>query len=176
MPLALPRRGPAPSFEALAGSITRDVHSRSLLDELIRLELVAWHEGSDRVEVRREAFAPRDDLVRMLGYLGANVGDHLKSAVHNVLGGQPPQFEQAMFADGLSAESLSAVRQLVVAQWQTMARFLIPELQRRVDADITPEGQPARPGHVRIGLYLHADDGLHAAAGALPTTKAHDEQ
>lgn len=31
-PLPLPRQGAAPSFEALAQSVTRDVHPRSLLD------------------------------------------------------------------------------------------------------------------------------------------------
>ena len=36
-PLPLPRQGPAPSFEALVQAVTRDVHPRSLLDELCRL-------------------------------------------------------------------------------------------------------------------------------------------
>src|SRR5262245_57257724 len=35
-PRVLKRQGRAPSFESLAQSITRDVHPRSLLDELVR--------------------------------------------------------------------------------------------------------------------------------------------
>ena len=34
----LPRVGPAPSFEALAHEVTRDVHPRALLEELLRLK------------------------------------------------------------------------------------------------------------------------------------------
>ena len=40
-PRHLPRQGAAPSFESLAQSVTRDVHPRSLLDELLRLGLAA---------------------------------------------------------------------------------------------------------------------------------------
>ena len=38
-PRALPRVGPAPSFESLAQEVTRDVHPRALLEELLRLKL-----------------------------------------------------------------------------------------------------------------------------------------
>ena len=38
-PRTLPRVGPAPSFESLAQEVTRDVHPRALLEELLRLKL-----------------------------------------------------------------------------------------------------------------------------------------
>src|ERR1039457_6239252 len=44
-PRMLNRLGPAPSFEALAQTVTRDVHPRSMLDELIRLDLVSYDES-----------------------------------------------------------------------------------------------------------------------------------
>lgn len=85
-PLELPRVGPAPSFDTLAQSVTRDVHARSLLEALIQLKLVAWDEASDTVRLAAQAFVPRDQWTQMMGFLGDNVGDHLRAAVTNVLG------------------------------------------------------------------------------------------
>jgi len=55
----LVRQGPAPSFESLAQCITRDVHPRSLLDELLRLGMAAHDTELDTVSLLREAFVPR---------------------------------------------------------------------------------------------------------------------
>ncbi|HEX7441148.1 MAG TPA: DUF6502 family protein, partial [Caldimonas sp.] len=50
-PKLLPRQGPAPSFESLAQSVTRDVHPRSLLEELSRLGLARLDPLGDLVEL-----------------------------------------------------------------------------------------------------------------------------
>lgn len=160
-PLALPRHGPAPSFEALAHEVTRDVHPRSLLDELVRLGLVLWDEVADTVTLQRETFVAKGDLARQLGYLGHNVGDHLRAAVDNVLGGnQRLHFEQAIFADGLSAESMEAVRPAVHAQWQALLQALVPALEARVEADAALE--PTPQGRLRVGLYTYNEGGAAA--------------
>ena len=77
---SLPRQATGLSFEKLAQEITRDVHPRSLLGELCRLGLARHDEASDTVELVVDAFVPRGDRARMLGFLGANVGDHLEAA------------------------------------------------------------------------------------------------
>lgn len=149
----LKRQGPAPSFEALAQSVTRDVHPRSLLDELCRLGLASIDESADTVRLLRESFVPGHDQARMLDFLGSNVGDHLATAVTNVLGKEASQLEQAIFADELSEESLAETRMLVAAQWKTMLGALVPRLQALIDAD----RDAGRPAHrrIRIGLYSH---------------------
>lgn len=153
-PRALPRQGPAPSFESLAQEITRDVHPRSLLDELLRLELATLDTAADTVHPSRHA-VPRGDAVRMLGFLGDNVGDHLRAAVANVLAGGGAHFEQAVFADGLSDATLDWVRQRVRAQWQALLAALVPELERRLEADAgVPGGRPL-PRRLRVGLYSY---------------------
>lgn len=153
-PLALPRHGPAPSFETLAQTITRDVHPRSLLDELCRLGLATWDEAADTVALVRETFVARSDTARQFGFLGDNVGDHLRAAVDNVLGGDDRlHFEQAVFADGLTAESIASVRPAISAQWQALLRALVPALEARVEADATT--QPAPQGRLRVGLYTY---------------------
>jgi hypothetical protein len=154
LPRVLPRLGAEPSFETLAQAITRDVHPRSLLDELVRLGLARWDEATDQVRLARETFVASGDSARQLGFLGDNVGDHLRGAVDNVLGGNDRlHFEQALFADGLSLASMDSVRPAVRAQWQQLMATLVPALESRVQQD----AQQAEPpqGRLRVGLYTY---------------------
>ncbi len=165
-PLALPRQGPEPSFETLSQAVTRDVHPRSLLDELCRLGLANWDEASDRVTLAREAFVPRGDRVRMLGFLGDNVGDHLRAAVDNVLRDDRMHFEQAIFAGGLSAESIEAMRPAIRTQWQALLAALVPALESFVETD--GQRQPAPGARLRVGLYTYTEG--EPGSGAEPPT------
>ena len=160
-PLRLPRQGSVASFETLAQAVTRDVHPRSLLDELVRLGLADWDQAQDTVSLQRETFVATGDLARQFGFLGDNVGDHLRAAVENVLGGADTlHFEQAVFADGLSAASIESVRPTVQAQWQTLLGAIVPALETRVASDATQV--PAPQGRLRIGLYSYHEGGAAA--------------
>lgn len=155
-PRVLPRLGPAPSFETLAQGITRDVHPRSLLDELCRLGLARLDEATDTVALQGDAFVPSGDRVRMLGFLGDNVGDHLRAAVDNVLAtGRPPHLEQALFAEGLSAASLEALRPLLREQWAALRQAVVPELEARIESDARSGAGPL--ARVRLGLYAYQE-------------------
>jgi hypothetical protein len=154
-PIALSRNGRAPSFEALAREITRDVHPRSILDELLRLGLARIDPEADTVSLVREAFVPRGDRPSMLQCLADNVGDHTAAAVANVLGDGQPHFEQSLFADGLSPESVAAMRQQVAAQWQSLLRLWVPILEAQVRRDA---GKPDATRRVRLGLYSYDAD------------------
>jgi len=185
-PAALPRQGPAPSFESLAHEITRDVHPRSLLDELLRLGLAEHDLASDLVRLVRDGFVPQGDTARMLQVLGRNVGAHLAGAVDNVLhdggaGGGPRHFEQAIFAGGLGEASLAEFRRLVTDHWQATLRSLVPALEALIERDAAAAAQagdgPA-PAYqqVRLGLYTHAQPDAAPAApppspSAVPTEK-----
>ena len=150
-PLKLPRQGPAPSFESLAQSVTRDVHPRTLLDELCRLQLAAHDSASDSVQLLRDAFVPRGDWARMLAFLGDNVGDHFRAAVANVLLDGKQQIEQAIFADELSTESLAEARELMTQQWRTLLAQVAPQLEKMIQAD--RQAGRAQDQSLRIGLF-----------------------
>jgi Family of unknown function (DUF6502) len=152
-PRPLKRQGRAPSFEALAQSVTQDVHPRTLLDELCRLGLATVDEESDTVRLVRDSFVPSQDSGRMLSFLGANVGDHLAAAVSNVLAQRPPHLEQAIFADELSEQSTRAVRELVAARWKELLAGLVPSIQALIDADAKAGRRADR--RVRVGLYSY---------------------
>jgi len=157
-PKALPRSGPAPSFEAMATSVTRDVHPRRLFDELLRLGLVAHDRETDTVHLLEQAFVPRDDQVRMLGFLGDNVGDHLAAGVANVLGDERRHFEQALFADELSDASIETAKKLINAQWRALTAALVPELEELQRTDT--RARRAAQRRLRLGLYSY-DEPMH---------------
>ncbi len=150
-PLELPRQGNEPSFESLAASVTRDVHSRSLLDGLCRLGLAEQDAARDTVRLSARAFVPRDQWAQMVGFLGDNVGDHLRAAVTNVLGQGNEHFEQSVYADELSSQSLQMARRIVSDQWQRLMTEVVPQLEALMQADDLAK----RPQDqcLRLGLY-----------------------
>ncbi len=162
-PLRLPRLGPAPSFESLAQAVTRDMHPRSLLEEMRRLGYARQDEDDDHVALQTESAVPRGDRARMDQFLGANVGDHLSAAVANVLGDGRQHFEQALFADGLSEQSLQALRPVIAEQWRALTDVLVPMLERLIDADA--QAGVAQEQRVRIGLFSY-----QAPVDATPAT------
>lgn len=149
--LELPRLGPKPSFEALAQSVTRDVHPRSMLETLCRLKLVEWDTQSDTVRLVQNAFVPRDQWAQMVGYLGDNVGDHLRAAVTNVLGAGNEHFEQTLFADELSEHSLVQAKKIITDQWRLLLTQAGPQLQALMNDDAA-HGRPQNQS-LRLGLY-----------------------
>jgi Family of unknown function (DUF6502) len=162
-PRVLKRLGRVPSFEALARTITRDVHPRSLLDELVRLQMAVHDTEADTVALVRDAFVPRGDRVRMLEFLGENVGDHLCGAVENVLADGQRHFEQAVFADGLSQASVHEVWQHIGELWKGLLGALVPALEAKVDRD-RAQGDATR--RVRLGLYTFDQDTTAVDAAA----------
>ena len=154
-PCALKRKGSAPSFEALAQSITRDVHPRSLLEELVRLGLAHHDEDSDCVILGRSDFVPSGDSRQMLDFLSDNVGDHLAAAVANVVSDDRRHLEQAVFADELSAESVEALRPLIAAPWQALRDAMVPAITELIEADRLAGRKQDR--RVRIGLYTFTE-------------------
>jgi hypothetical protein len=147
----LPRQGAMPSFEAMAQSVTRDVHPRTLLEELCRLKLVRHDEPSDTVHLLRDAFVPRGDWDRMVAFLGSNVGDHLRAATANVLGDGGQHLEQAIFADELSDESLKAAQKLMAQHWRTLLADVAPQLESLIEGD--RQAGRLQDRSLRIGLF-----------------------
>jgi hypothetical protein len=174
-PRKLPRHGEAPSFEALAKSVTQDVHPRTLLDELCRLGMAELDDSGETVTLLKSAFVPDGDQQQMLGFLAANVGDHLAGAVSNVMGEAERQhFDQAVFADELSVASLPIIHDFVRKQWKTLLGEAVEMLEARIAAD-HEAGLEARQ-RVRIGLYCYdaqmADKTSAASKSKAPAAKA----
>jgi len=158
----------APSFDATPpAASTTDVYPRTLLDELLRLELVTLDPDTDRVQLRSDAFVPARQIEELLAFAGENVGDHLSAACANVAAGlraargaadadgRAPFVEQSLFADSLSAQSATAAGEHARAFWTSLLRAMAPELQRLEAAD-RAAGRAA-DHRVRIGLYCFTE-------------------
>ena len=168
-PSVLKRHGQAPSFEALAQSITRDVHPRSMLDELVRLGLVHYDEDLDRVSLTRNEFVPREDTQQMLDFLGDNVGDHLNAAVANVLQNGNRYHEQAVFADELSTESIKVLRPIVAEQWKALRDAMVPTIISLIESDrLAGRIQDQR---IRVGVFAF-DEGTRSTELQVETVAA----
>lgn len=157
-PLVLERKGGPGTFEALAASVSNDVHPRTVLQELVRLgvaELVAGEsEGADdRVSLCADAFVPTDGAAEMLQLLSDNVGDHLGAAVRNVLGSTPPMLEQSIYADTLRPQSVALMNELARKVWKGVFSEIVREATALSDRDASREDADQR---IRIGMYFYS--------------------
>ena len=153
-PRPLPRlasAGGPQSFEGLVSRVSKDIRSRPVLDEWLRLGVVLV-EPDDRVRLKTEAFVQEKGFDEKVFFLGQNIHDHLAASVHNVSGGTPPYLERSTFYEGLSHKSVAELAE--VAHEQGMRALLevnrrALELQQR-DAAHGPGGQ-----RMNFGLYFY---------------------
>lgn len=148
-PIRLPLRAETgPSFEALVRLVKADMRAATLLDELLRVGVIAV-EGQT-VCLLRTAYVsdlPEDRL----SFLGDNVGDHLQSAIHNLESGQP-FFERALYFDDLPAEVLENVR----AQLAIMGDGLLHQAHQQVSQMEKMPFSGARR-RMRFGVYYYEE-------------------
>ncbi|KMW59162.1 hypothetical protein AIOL_004143 [Candidatus Rhodobacter oscarellae] len=126
----LPKNGPAPSFEALAFEVRKDVHPRTMLDALQAAGTARVDAASGEVELLEKSYQPLSGSDDQLSYLAKNMADHMSSASENVQGQTPPHFERAVHYTGLTEAQVTELR-AVHAEAQ-MAVFL--DLSQRATA------------------------------------------
>jgi Family of unknown function (DUF6502) len=151
-PLRLPRSAPPgqASFASLAAAISKDVHARPLLDELLRIG--AAEEDGEHVRLRGRFNTPVRSWDSLVAIGGANVADHLSAVLVNLLSDPRPLFEHALFADGLTQASAQRASELAEAVWTKTAPELLNEVKALVDRD---EQASDNGWRMRIGLYSY---------------------
>lgn len=154
-PRVLDRVGETGSFEALALSVSNDVHPRTLLQELVRLGVVnqVGPEGNaDKLMLCTDAFVPKAGFDEMLRLFAANVGDHLSAAVHNIEGSGEPMLEQSVYADELTPKSAEALSVLSRQIWAKAFHEVVTEATKLYRRD---QGKPDANQRVRFGMYCY---------------------
>jgi Family of unknown function (DUF6502) len=145
------------TFEALAKSITQDVRPRTVLESMIRLDLVKIN-ADDKIELVSHELIPSRAVGKMLDLLRDNTRDHLNAAVSNTLGGQPAFLEQSIYANGLTVGSSEKIHQIIRKRWLTLTQGIVPTIQRAIDEDakvIDSAEQDAT--RMRVGLYFYSE-------------------
>ncbi len=148
----LPRSGEEGSFDALVRSLRRDVHPRSVLDELVAVGAVSLQEG-DRVRLEQDSFQPAAGSAAQLDYLAANAGDMLGAAVANAgAAGQAPYFERAAHFNRLAPAAVAELDALFRQQQMDLLRKIAARAQHL---------QQTAPGTCRFragGYFYHEDE------------------
>lgn len=156
-PMSLDRLGTERSFEGIVSSVSRDMHLRTVQDELVRQGLAKVH--GDQIQLTSAAYLPSQDDFALMGYLGANLGDHAAAAAENVLVAPKPgqHLERAVHYNRLSedsVETLDALSRRLLSEALTEINALAAELQQH-DQDL--EGAKRR---FRAGAFVYrADEG-----------------
>lgn len=159
-PRALPRAGPGRTFETLCRELSNDVHPRTVLDELLRLGLVALKD--DRVVVRVQSFVPSPRLDEMTALFSANAADHIAAAVSNLTSNEPPFLEQSIYADGLTKESVEVMHAAARQAWARAFQIVIARARERVDRDEASDGD----FRIRFGSYFFSEPAPSPTSGS----------
>lgn len=110
-PRALPRKSTrGSSFETLVQSVNRDVRPRTVLDELMRQDLVTESAGGF-LSLRPDAAVGPADSESKLVFFADNLGDHLSAAAANLDSADPPYFERAVFYNRLTPASADEIEE-----------------------------------------------------------------
>lgn len=145
-----PAQLPRAAFDDLARTVSTDIHPRSLLDELTRLDLVRTE--NDTVTLLAEAFVPGADQAALYTYLGNNLGDHAEAAVGNVLADGPaPHFERAVHYNRLSPDALAELDALARRLQQAALEQIAARAAELQDGD---GADTAAHGRFRCGAFI----------------------
>ncbi len=150
-PITLDRAGSGLSFDALVASISRDMHPRTLLDELERQGAVTL--DGEKVSLTANSYLPVGDGEK-LGYFGANLGDHVEAATANLTEQSAPFFERAVHYNQLSEASITKL--------EALARQRQQEVLQELNAEaLSLQKQDAKTGsgttRFRCGAFVYVE-------------------
>jgi uncharacterized protein DUF6502 len=140
-PLKLPFDG-SPGFSELVRRYSGDMTPRAMLEELMRVGVVATDEAGD-LALRQRAYVPAGDSEEMLGIFGEDVSDLIATIDHNLTETRPasqPLFQRTLVYNNIPPEVMERWRQFAAQQSQELLeqldRWLAPH-----DRDIASHGQ-----------------------------------
>ena len=153
----LARHGGELSFETLVASVSKDIRSRAVLDEWVRLGIVSVDE-SDEVSLMTEAFVPNQGFVEKAFYFGHNLHDHAAAAASNLLGERAPFLERSVQHSRLPASAVQAL----ALEAENGGMRLLKSLNRKAQtAALDAQENNADSGtqqRFTFGVYFYADD------------------
>ena len=139
------------SFEALVASVSKDIRSRAILDEWMRLGVVHM-DNNDCVCLDTEAFVPKQGFEEKAYYFQHNLHDHIAASVHNMLELGPPFAERSVYYGTLTkasvAELVSLGEVLGMQALQTVNRRAL--ILEKKDAK-----NPDANQRINFGIYLY---------------------
>jgi hypothetical protein len=170
-----PRPLPYESAHARTASFTRlvqdrgvDAPPRSVLDELIRQELVELR-SDDKIVLQQEANIPNADLEGKLTLMASDPGELFRTIVHNVENPDAPWLQRKVVYDNIGSEALAELREAARATGEEFVRRANLLLASR-DRDRNSEAPAGGRARVALGVYYfeeEAEDDATVSAGSV---------
>ncbi len=153
-PRSLPRTSAEGlSFEGLVRAVNTDIRPRTVLDELVRQDLVELDEGGT-VRLAASAALGETPDDHKLTYFAANLGDHIAAASENLAAETAPFYERAVFYNKLSSASVDAVEDNARGLAQNMLEALNAQSAALQAADLDDGEAEER---YRLGVYFYRE-------------------
>lgn len=173
-PKPLPRfvkEGGEISFEGLVISVSKDIRSRVVLDEWLRIGIVHFDE-QNCVCLNTTAFIPTQGFDEKAYYFGQSLHDHAAAATSNLLGGKKPFLERSVYYNALSAQSIEQLA--VQSEMLGMSTLLaINKLAMELES---ADGQQSKPNYrMRFGIYFYSESQEQSTENA-PADKCDEKQ
>lgn len=139
------------TFTALSSKVVKDIRAKTVLEELLRLDLVQFKD--DIVSLKQEAFVPQADFNEKLGFFSKNISDHIQAAATNVQSEHPPFFERSAFHDGLSEEDIKKIDTFV----RDKGMSLLKDAYRMAEelAEKNKKNDKDKNSHLTLGIFLN---------------------
>jgi hypothetical protein len=153
-----------PSFDALVESITSDVRSRAVLDDLLGHGIVSI-DSNDHVQLNTAAFIPRPGGEEQLFYFARNLHDHVAAAVANISASGAPRFlDRSVHYDRLT----SAQAQELENYARAAAMKVLLDVNRRALAmtESAADTAAAASRRINLGIFVFDDDDTPTDEGA----------
>ncbi|MCB1986372.1 MAG: hypothetical protein KDF49_13210 [Nitrosomonas sp.] len=147
------RDGGAISFEGLVASISKDIRSRVVLDEWLRLGVVHI-DDQRRVCLNVEAFVPAKGFDEKAYYFGHNLHDHCAAAASNLIGESQPFLERSVHYDALCTDSI----RILAEQSELMcmnALLTINKKAMELEKDDAQKNGPRQ--RMTMGVYFYSE-------------------
>lgn len=146
------------SFESLVQSVSKDFHARSVLDELLRLEVVVV--DNEHASLRTEGLGSSDGFAAVARGFAASAVDHLAAGAANLrAAGRSdalPFFDHAVEIDGVSVHSTAVLHAMTREACSAALARIEAEGQTRLAQEA--QGLPrAVAMRVRVGTFFYAE-------------------
>ncbi len=172
LPYESAREG-SPSFTRLVQDRSVDVPTRSVLDELIRQDLVEMR-TDDKIVLQQEANIPNADLEGKLTLMASDPGELFRTIVHNVENPKAPWLQRKVVYDNIGSEALAELREAARATGEEFVRRANVLLAAR-DRDRNPKAPAGARARVALGVYYFEEESEEGATVSTESAVGEDE-
>ena len=149
-PKALKKNG-LNSFETLTNLLTKDIPSKTILDEFRDRHIVFLNKEDNSISLNLDAMVSNNEPEINFDFLGDNVGDHINSINNNIYNKNNKLIEKAVFFKNISVSSIDRIESKSIK----MSTKLLSDINRL--AHELPE-KDEEVSRFRLGVYFYRDD------------------